>query len=342
MRIAEDRLRDGLRELAEEADPNVRAVDVIALVEGRHRQRSIRQLVAACAAVTTAGLLGWFALAPRPVTVQPAPLASAMVRPGTATGVFGFTVGDPVVRQLVTVRAESTAAQVLITVTEEVVGRPGEISRNSYVTPPGQFFSARVHDRLEIALIPDVVDAVQTIGRTPDDLRRWADRQTGVTLTATWLHGDEQASRLVWMGSDGLVHTQNGVLPSAGLAIDGTTLTLYREAEQDAWGVFGPPDNYWVAHVWERSSDAEVRIFLSSVDRRASVGRLPSDATAVTITPAEKARWTVGTMPDGTHWYFVLSDQEVHSDSSTHRLVRSIAYTDRTGKRITYTPKLSS
>ena len=84
MRIAEDRLRDGLRELAEEADPNVRAMDVIALVEGRHRQRSIRQLVAACAAVTTAGLLGWFALAPRPVTVQPAPLASAMVRPARA------------------------------------------------------------------------------------------------------------------------------------------------------------------------------------------------------------------------------------------------------------------
>ncbi len=342
MRIAEDRLRDGLRELAEEASPNARAMDVIALVDRRHRQRSIRQLVAACAAVTTAGLLGWFALAPRPVTVQPAPLASAMVRPGTTTGVFGFNVGNPAVRQLVTVRAESTAAQVLITVTNEIEGRPAATTQYSYVAPTGQFFSARVHDDLEIALIPDAIDAVQTVGRTPGDVRHWMDLQTGLTLTATWLKDNNKASRLVWMGSDGLVRAaHHGVLPSARLTIDDTTLTLYRDAQDDTWGVFGPAHNYWVSHVWGRPANAEVRIYVSSVARRASVGRLPAGASAVTITPAEKARWTVGTMPDGTSWYFVLSDQEVFSDSSEHRVVHSIGYTDRTGKRVTYTPKLS-
>mgnify|MGYP001562860951 CR=1 FL=1 len=339
MRIAEDRLRDGLRELAEEADPNVRAMDVIALVEGRHRQRSIRQLVAACAAVTTAGLLGWFALAPRPVTVQPAPLASATVRPGTTTGVFGFTGGDPAAHHTVTVRAESSATQVLITVTDEVEGRPAATTHHSYVAPPSQFFTVRVHDHLEVRLIPDVVRAVQTVGHVWGDVQHWADAQTGFTLTATWLSGTKDATgRLVWIGSDGLARTApDEVLPRLDLAVDGTTFTVFRDTQDDVWGVFNAAGDYWAAQPARRPDKVDVRTSLSG--RRASIGKLPADASAVTITPTEKARWTVGTMADGTAWYFVLADQEVSYDSSKHRLVRSISYTDGTGKRVTYTPR---
>ncbi len=342
MRIAEDRLRDGLRELAEEADPNVRAMDVIALVEGRHRQRSIRQLVAACAAVTTAGLLGWFALAPRPVTVQPAPLASAMVRPGTTTGVFGFNTIDPVAHHTVTVRAESSASQVSITVTDEIEGRPDATTHHSYVAPAGQFFTVRVHDDLEVSLIPDPVRAVQTIGRVSGFAQHWTDQQTGFTLTATWLYGIKGATgRLVWIGSDGLVRTaRDGVLPSLELTVDGSTFTFFRDTQDDAWGVFDPAHNYWVSQLAPRPAKVDVRTFLSG--RRASIGRLPAGASAVTITPTEKARWTVGTMADGTAWYFVLADQEVSYDSSKHRLVRSISYTDGTGKRVTYTPRMEN
>lgn len=347
MTTTEARLRDGLQQLAGEARPSVGVPEVLARAARIQRRRRARQLVAATAAAVTAGLLGWVVLAPRPVTVQPAPLATPSVRPGVTTAVFGFTTGEPAIRRVITVRADTAADQVRLTVTEEIAGRPDDVRQHTYVAAPGRLFTTTVRTGLTVTLIPDVVRDAQLSGPIPGQLRRWTDLNTGVTLAASWDEGRGRDAQLIWIGSDGLVRTApDTVLPSAGLTVGDTTLTVYRNAgrrdiEDGGWGVFGASGAVSPI-VWGSPAGTEVRAFLSNVAQRASVGMLPHGASAVTITPAERARWTVGTMPDGSVWYLVLSEAEVSSDSSTHRLVRSIGYTDRTGKRVSYQPRLST
>lgn len=130
-------------------------------------------------------------------------------------------------------------------------------------------------------------------------------------------------------------------VPSIALSIDTATLTIYRDARHEAWGVLDPRFGYPQPMIMGGPEGTEVRVLGPGLSGRASVGMLPSGATAVTITPTEDARWNVGTMPDGTTWYFVLTNRKVWSDNSRHRVVKSIGYTDRNGKRVTYTPRLS-
>lgn len=341
MNLLEERLRDGLQDLASDARVNVRASDVLTRTRLREQQRHTRRLVAAAAAVVAASLLGWVTLVPRPITVQPAPLAVPSVAPGMVTAVFGLPKGTTETERMITVRVDTTADAMTVEVTEESPGRPDAV--RSYAGERGRYFSAQVHDRLDVAVIPDAVRSL-TIAREPwGQLRQWTDNRVGITVAATWRFVPEGgAPALVWLGSDDLVRTApDTAVPSIALSIDTATLTIYRDARHEAWGVLDPRIGYPQPMIMGRPEGTEVRVLGPGLSGRASIGMLPSGATAVTITPTEDARWTVGTMPDGTTWYFVLTNREVWSDHSQHRVVKSIGYTERNGKRVTYTPRLS-
>lgn len=346
MTLLEDRLRSGLQELADDSTTTVKANQVLALLGRRDRQRHVRQLVAAGAAVVTAGLLGWAVLGPHPLTVHPAPLASPTVQSGSTVGVFGFESDLPGRSRIVTVQAEITGPTMTVQATDEPYAGPGTVRRTTYSATPGQFFTTDLTGGFAIAVIPDVVRSLSLSPVLGPQPRHWTDTRLGITLvswsTAQWKAALKVTPTLVWLGSDGLVHTTpERVLTSATLSIDDTSLTVYRGPGDGNWGVFTNVDAWLPPMAWGNPKDAEIRVLARNVGR-ASAGMLPDGATAVTITPTEDARWTVAAMPDGSQWYFVLSNREVSSDSSTQRLVKSIAYTDRTGRRVTYTPRLSS
>lgn len=341
MNLLEERLRDGLHDLASNARVNVRASDVLTRTRLREQQRHTRRLVAAAAAVVAASLLGWVTLVPRPITVQPVPLATPTVTAGTATAVFGLPKGTTETERVITVRVDTTADPMTVEVTEESPGRPDAV--RSYAGERGRYFSAQVHDRLDVAVIPDAVRGIGIAHEPWGQLRQWTDARVGITVAATWRFVPRGGSpALVWLGSDGLVRAAPGiVIPSVALSIDTATLTIYRDAQHETWGVLDQRLGYAQPMTMGNPEGAEVRVLRSGPGGRASIGMLPSGATAVTVAPTEDARWTVGTMPDGTSWYFVLTNRDVWSDHSQHRIVKSIGYTDRNGKRVTYTPRLS-
>lgn len=340
MNLLEDRLRDGLHELASDARAIVRASDVLALARSREQQRRTRHLLAATAATVTVGLLGWVAVVPRPVTVQPAPLAAPSVSPGTVTAVFGLPKGIPGAERMITVRVDTTADPMTVEVTQESPGRPDAV--RSYTGERGRYFSAHVADRLDITVIPDAVRSLAIAHEPWGQLGRWTDNQVGITVAATWRFVSEGGSpALVWLGSDGLVRTApDTVIPSVSLSVDAATLTVYRDTRHKTWGVLDDRLGYLQPMTVGHPERAEVRVVGPGLGGRASIGMLPSGASAVTVTPTEDARWTVGTMPDGT-WYFVLTNREGRSDNSWRRVVKSVGYTDPNGKRVTYTPRLS-
>ena len=343
MSLLEERLRNGLHELAADARVNVRASEVLTHTRLYEQQRRTRHLLAAAAAVVAASLLGWVTLMPRPITVQPAPLATPTVAAGTATAVFGFSsTGRTDADRLVTVRVDTTADPMRVEVDEESVGTT-DVTRSSYTGPRGRYFSTPVHDQLDVAVIPDAVRAISLSGKPWAQLRHWTDTRVGITVAASWRYRPRvDAAKLVWLGTDDLVRTAPDlVLPSVGLTIDDTTLTVYRDLRDGSWGVLGQNVIYPQPMILGRPERAEVRVLAAEFRGRASIGMLPAGASAVTVTPTEDARWTVGTMPDGSSWYFVLTNREVWSDNSTHRVVKSIGYTDRNGKRVTYRPRLT-
>lgn len=240
MNLLEERLRDGLHDLASDARVNVRASDVLTRTRLREQQRHTRRLVAAAAAVVAASLLGWVTLVPRPITVQPAPLAVPSVAPGMVTAVFGLPKGTTETERMITVRVDTTADAMTVEVTEESPGRPDAV--RSYAGERGRYFSAQVHDRLDVAVIPDAVRSL-TIAREPwGQLRQWTDNRVGITVAATWRFVPEGgAPALVWLGSDDLVRTApDTAVPSIALSIDTATLTIYRDARHEAWGVLDP------------------------------------------------------------------------------------------------------
>lgn len=342
MNQMEEMLRAGLHDLAHDAETTVGVGEVLAVAGRRDRQRHARQLVAAGAAVITTGLLGWAVLGPHPMNVHPAPLASPTVQSGTTVGVFGFESDLPDSSRIVTVRAEITGPTMTVQATDEPFGKAGTVQRTTYSAPSGQLFTAQLTGGFAIAVIPDVVRSVSLSPLRGPQAKHWMDTRLGVTLVSWPTTWQKATPALVWLGSDGLVHTTpERVLPSARLSIDDMSLTVYRGPADGNWGVFTDAHAWLPPMVWGNPKGGEVRVFAGNVGR-ASVGMLPAGATAVTITPTEDARWTVADMPDGSQWYFVLSTREVSSDSSLQRLVKSIAYTDRTGKRITYTPRLAS
>lgn len=340
MTLLEDRLRSGLAALADEAATNVRADDLIGTIARVDRARRTRRVMAGVAAVAAAGLIGWTGLAPRPITVQPAPVASPSVTADSTVQYFGFDVGGPVSRHLVTVELNRSGDWWHL----RVIDDPGTGERGrsrDFEVPMGTYFATTVIDNLSIAVVPDVVHNVQAVNERTTILQHREIRDVGLSLAITWsLSEPVLPPDLVWLGSDDVVRL-NGteVIPSVPLRLDDISVRVFRDARTGVWGYF--TGDWWnTPPITTDPWGAEVRV-LGPSDALLSLGMLPAGAADVTVTPQEPATWTVATLSDGTVWYLVRAVRTSSSDSSSDRYVRSISYTDVDGKRITYVPKLN-
>lgn len=341
MNLLEEKLRDGLVGLADEAETNVRADDLIgtlALLDRRHRNR---RLVAGVAAATAAGVIGWTALSPHPLTVQPTPLATPSFAAGSIIPqYFRFVTDDPAVAHIVSVELRPEGSRLNLRVTNQSEYAAPADAR-TFTAEAGVYFAAKVDANLAVAVIPDVTKQVQGIrdARGPY-LEYRSIEAAGVTLVVRWTtDATSGMPRLGWLGSDQVVHDSTGAtLPGVGLTLGDQRVIVFDDPTSGFWGTF--PEELFLATASARPNPdgAEVRLRLMP-STSMSVGRLPSGASKVTVTPKGDAVWTVGAMPDGRLWYLVRATPS-SSDVSTAPLVKSISYTDTEGNRVTYTPAL--
>lgn len=334
MNLLEERLREGLDALADDARVGVRVEDVVAAGEGVRRQRTIRRSIAGVAAAVLAGIGGWFVLSPHPMTVQPAPLATPSVSSTRAEAYFGFETGTPTVRHTVAITSERRGDQLAVRVTDSVYGRD-PVTRD-FVAPAGRYFAATVKDELGVAIIPEPTRGVACASSRNCGAQSWSAPDAGLTIVQLWNYDKRSTATLLWRDAGNRVFSSEGrEVPTLTLATPNTTLTLFNDATSGAWGAHTDlPDTFSA-----QSGDplrAEKLLFIQG-SRTTSVGRLPDGARDVTITPVEAdAQWTTGTMSDGSSWFMVRSSMEY---PLVNRLVQTISYTDAKGQRITYTPK---
>lgn len=342
MNVLEEKLRNGLAGLADEAQTNVGAVELIDTLSVIDRQHRNRRLLAGVAAATAAAVIGWTALAPHPLTVQPAPLATPSFAAGSIIPqYFRFTTDDPALSHIVSVelRPEGTRLNLSVTNQQEYAA-PAEA--RTFVAGAGVYFATKVDDNLAVMVIPDVTKQVQVIMDAPGSYLEYRPIESaGITLVLQWTTDARQLpSHLSWFGSDQLVHDSTGaILPGVGLTLGDQRVIIFQDPVSGFWATF--PEELYLSLASSRPDPdgAEVRLRLAP-STSMSVGRLPSGASKVTVTPRGDATWTVGAMPDGRLWYLVRAIPPRSSDVSTAALVKSISYTDADGKRVTYTPVL--
>ena len=342
MNLLEEKLRSGLAGLADEARANVRADALIGTFALIDRRRRNRRLLAGVAAATAAGVIGWTALAPHPLTVQPAPLATPSFAAGSIIPqYFQFTTDAPAVSHIVSVELRAEGSRLNLSVTnQQEYAAPAEA--RTFVAGAGVYFATKVDDNLAVMVIPDVTKQVQVIRDAPGSYLEYrVIESAGITLVLEWTTDDRRVpSHLSWFGSDHLVHDSTGaILPGVGLTLGDQRVTIFQDPVSGFWATF-PEELYLTsASVRPDPDGAEVRLRLAP-STSMSVGRLPPGATQVTVTPRGSATWTVGAMPDGRVWYLVRGLPSSSADVSTTPLVKSISYTDTDGKRVAYTPAL--
>lgn len=341
MNATEERLRSGLLELAAGVRTGA-APAVIDIVRRQRRQKRLRHAIAGTAATVLAAMVAWFAVAPRPVTVQPAPLATPTVAVDSVMQYFGFDAGDPLVRHTVGVAMTRRGPHWSIRVTDTPQARQAG-SAHDLEAPIGDYFAAAVGGRLAIVIVPDTVRGVQFGRGWGWELQYRVIKDAGLSLAVAWRHdtGSPEPD-LIWLGSDDRVRVDDGApVPSVRMDLDDATIRVFRDAGQDAWGYFTDETTTRMAlpPPTAHPEGAEVRVLGPGDDRR-SIGMLPAGASRVTVTPAEPATWTTASMPDGTTWFFVRTVRGYTSDSSRNRLVTSVGYTSASGERVSYVPRL--
>lgn len=339
MTTIEDHLRDGLRELADGGSSTVNVGRVIASGEARLRARRARQLIAGMAAATAVGMVSWYAVAPHPTTVTPAPYATPPMADATTSASFTVRDSGTSVSHWVRVTAVPEGARVRLRVTVQTQG--GTSVNEEYTVPAGRYAAIKVHDRLAVAMIPQATRGVTSPGPLEAILQQSLP-QAGLTLVTMWAPrtAADLPRPLIWRGPDGTVRNSLGrVVPSGQLSIPAGTVTVFDDPALHAWGVFGEQPQSQPA----TSADplrAEVRLYVRGLGR-AAVGLLPEGASGVNLIPTTRNDdFTFATMPDGRVWYLVQSRKSVDADAGPRRLVKSISYTDASGRRISYRPEL--
>ena len=335
MNLLEERLREGLDALADDASVGVRVEDLVAAGEGVRLQRTIRRSIAGVAAAVLAGIGGWFALSPHPMTVQPAPLATPSVSASTAEAFLGFDEETNGVYHLVSIRTERTGDSLTVRVTDEPAG--GQPVTREFRTQAGRYFTAKVHDNLAIAVIPEVATRVLQLGRHEGHAEsHWQVPAAGVTLVGLWGPTTDVPADLVWLNADGVVSTASGTVPSVRLELDGQFLTVFQGTH--GLGLFS---SIFGAYPVDCCSEpgTEYRTMVPGMLGE-SLGLLPAGARDVQVTTTHEAEWTVGSLPGGPTVWFVHATTGRTWDASRIGLVKQISYTDTTGTRVTFTPKL--
>lgn len=343
MDAREDEMRAGLRRLAEGTESEV---DVAAVIEGGDRLRRRRWggwAAVGVAAVMVAALVVWPALVGRPVTAIPDPASSpAPVQPVASGVVLGFTEWDPhLVYDEVRIDVLWTGETLAVDVAAGAPNGPPEVT-GSYETPAGRYWSTRVTEDLMVAVIPERVASVTTVGvveEPVDSAPLPGLEMTAVAVQRTDTQGE--VTGLTWQALDGVVRSSVGEVVSAELVYPGGRLVVYRDEALQVWGYIDhvngdrqtkPLDTEPVGTMVGLSATSQGEYYLNSM----AIGFLPPGGTEPAFTfPHEGISWTSAVLGDtGQIVFLVKADRIKHGRA----MVDSIAYTDSSGERVTYDP----
>ncbi|MFT4296965.1 MAG: hypothetical protein QM582_16295 [Micropruina sp.] len=338
MTMLEERLRAGLRDLADDSTSTVELDRVIAAGNGRRSGRRNRQIVAGAAA-TAVALLGWYAVAPHPVTgVPPVPYASPLTAEPDEVASFGVPTDSAGEFHPLRVAVRRSGDQLVLKVRGLSDGRWD--GGREYTVPAGKYATVTISKLLVLAVIPETTRSVVR----PDYPQAVAIAlpQQGLTLVATWTpRPTEKSLPLVWRGLDGTVRNSlSTVVPSARLSTSTSTITVFDDPDLHGWGIF-PDQSQGFSGASADPLRAEVRLTIPTLGR-AAVGLLPDGATEPALTPlATNDRYAFGTMPDGRIWYLIQHGETAAAfDAGPRRLVKTISYLDASGARVDYRPRL--
>ncbi|MCW3158820.1 hypothetical protein [Micropruina sonneratiae] len=344
MNALEEKLRAGLTDLAEESAVHVQPDDLIGSVTVLARRRRTGRLLIAAAAAAAAGLIGWTALSPHPVTVQPSPAASPLA-PGELTPQFFRFPYQNLTPDLVTVAMHSDGSTLRLSVSTRPEYGGGDTTNGELSGSVGSYFSGKLPGNLFVAVIPDAVESVQlnlgTENATAYDYRSRVDKAAGLSLVVA--RGYPLGTSLgtpsyVWLGSNGVISDDKGsAFDSLTLTVNDTLFRIYQRAGIEGFGTF--PATRTVNHVVDPDG-SEIAVWGGTGNTDQSLGRLPAGARDVTVTPRKRVEVAVGTMSDGRTWFVATADYTSASNLDIRPLVRSISYTDAAGKRVTYVPTM--
>lgn len=334
MQLVEQHLRESLIELADQAEVNVRAADVVAGGQRLVRLHTMGRAMTAVAAFAVVVAGGWQLAMPRAVTVQPAPVATPLVANAPAGMAYAaFEDARTGWRHSVQVRVEPDGASWRITVDQQVNGRQQDQQVRS--APRGEVWSSVLKDSLALTLLPDARAALAVDSPGVSSYSRIAHLDISLILfRPDPSQALSAAPRVVFSGRDGRIRATDGSnLPSAQLATDHGSITVFQDGKDyglftDSGGTFLP--------ISGDPTRREIKLGMAAAGM-ASAGMLPVGARDARVT-VRSGDVAVARLPTGRLWFLATSKEPQAALPTSTWLVRSVDYTDAEGVRRSYVP----
>lgn len=337
MNDIEERLRAGLRELAEPMDSHVDTDAALAGGDRLRRGRITRWASVGVAVAALVGVLAWNGLPLRQVVAIPDPVATPTTAPRGPSAMLSFPVSDP--------PQTWTGARVSVVKTGDrftvelarVHANGDEGASHTYTTAAGDFWSVPVDGDLVVAVIPNPVTSVASIAGWDVSVNDGLE-DLGITVVGVQRSNPAAGAYggLVWRGANFDVHNSVGTaVPSAVLRAGDRSVIVFRDERLGVWGYLDaynedhaalPIATEPVKTVYDLAKNPEGEV--------TEIGFLPDGGRDPKLTVRNGATWGSAAVGDsGRVAYIVFA-----VNPATTPLVTSVAYTDANGKRMTYQP----
>lgn len=337
MNEMEERLRTGLRQLAEPVDAQVDTEAAVAGGDRLRRGRLARWASGGVALAALMGVLAWNGLSWRQVVAIPDPITAPASAPRAPTLALLFQQTEPA--QTWTgahVRVARTGDRLSVEVAR-VHANGDEGASRTFTAAAGEFWSAPMDDDLVVALIPN---PVVSVGSLPGWEVSVNDGLEELGMTAVGLQRSDPAAGayggLVWRGAGFDVHDSEGaVVPSAVLRAGDRSVIVFRDEELGVWGYLDAYNEDHIALPIATEPVGTVHELAKNPDGEVTeVGFLPTGGRDPKFTVRDGAGWGSATIGDGGPVAYIV----FAVNPARTPLVTSVTYTGADGGRVTFHP----
>ncbi len=347
MNTIEDHLREGLLRLAEPVDGSgIDPGSVVGRGNRRLERRRAGWLACGLAAAVAASLLAWPGIGSPVIHGLPAPATGASAGPSVAAeAIFSAEPHEPALAySQFDVSVTRTGNDLSIEIVAGTDAEPAKV-RRSFTGKAGRFWSASVTDDLVVALLPSFTKVVGSVSTEWDSATQRELVGLGLTAVAVVRDGSDKPYRgLVWEGTDNSIFVDDALLPRAEFSIGVGLLSVFRDEKLKIWGVVN--DQTDLHQVMPMSTEPERALHMLTSDvggdafvNYAAVGLLPEGATDPVLTFGQgDAGWALEPIGDSGRSAFLVVAGSVPRQEY-QQVVSSVAYTDASGKRVSYSPR---